>query len=129
MELIFQDGLIPVIIQHQRNGQVLMLGYMNSEAYESTVRSGYVTFFSRSRQKLWTKGETSGHRLKVQEIRVDCDADALLILADLAGSGCCHLGYESCFFRRVCSEGEEIVLQRQFDPDEVYGKAGQGSDT
>jgi len=94
VELKFRDGLIPVIIQHQRDGEVLMLGYMNSEAYERTVRSGYVTFFSRSRQKLWTKGETSGHRLRVKEVRVDCDADALLILAELAGSGCCHMGYE-----------------------------------
>ena len=125
MELKFRDGLIPVIIQHQRDGEVLMLGYMNSEAYERTVRSGYVTFFSRSRQKLWTKGETSGHRLRVKEVRVDCDADALLILAELAGSGCCHMGYESCFYRRVSDGGEEVILPRQFDPDEVYGKSGQ----
>ena len=125
MELRFKDGLIPVIIQHQRNGKVLMLGYMNSQAYEQTVRSGYVTFFSRSRQMLWTKGETSGHRLMVQEIRVDCDRDALLIQADLTGPGCCHLGYESCFFRKVTPEGEVILLKREFDPNEVYGEAKQ----
>lgn len=127
MELRFQDGLIPVIVQHQRNGKVLMLGYMNLEAYEHTLRSGYVTFFSRSREKLWTKGETSGHRLVVREIRLDCDGDALLIQADLTGPGCCHLGYESCFFRKVTPGGEEIILKREFDPDKVYGRAKQES--
>lgn len=102
-----------------------MLGYMNLEAYEQTLHSGYVTFFSRSRQKLWTKGETSGHRLIVREIRLDCDGDALLIQADLTGPGCCHLGYESCFFRKVTPKGEEIILKREFDPDEVYGETSQ----
>ena len=122
----FQDGLMPVIVQHKRNGRVLMLGYMNLEAYQETLRSGYVTFFSRSRQKLWTKGETSGHRLLVREIRLDCDRDALLIQADLTGPGCCHLGYESCFFRKVTPKGEEIILKREFDPDQVYHTARQG---
>ena len=121
----FQDGLIPVIVQHNGNGRVLMLGYMNLEAYQQTLRSGYVTFFSRSRQKLWTQGETSGHRLVVREIRVDCDGDALLIQADLMGPGCCHLGYESCFFRKVTPEGEEVILKREFDPDQVYVEASQ----
>ena len=121
----FQDGLIPVIVQHNGNGRVLMLGYMNLEAYQQTLRSGYVTFFSRSRQKLWTKGETSGHRLVVREIRLDCDRDALLIQADLMGPGCCHLGYESCFFRKVTPEGEEVILKREFDPDQVYVEASQ----
>ena len=87
MELSFKDGLVPAIVQHERSGKVLMLGYMNLEAYEQTLRSGYVTFFSRSRQRLWTKGETSGHRLAVREIRVDCDRDALLIQAELTGPG------------------------------------------
>jgi phosphoribosyl-AMP cyclohydrolase len=91
------------------------------EAYEKTLSSGYVTFFSRSRQKLWTKGETSGHFLVVREIRLDCDRDALLIQADLKGPGCCHEGYESCFFRRVTPKGEEIIRKREFDPDKVYG--------
>jgi len=121
----FQDGLMPVIVQRKRNGKVLMLGYMNLEAYQETLRSGYVTFFSRSRQKLWTKGETSGHRLLVREIRLDCDRDALLIQADLTGPGCCHLGYESCFFRKVTPKGEEIILNREFDPDQVYNAAKQ----
>ncbi len=129
MEFKYQDGLIPVIIQEKKSGKVLMLGYMNDAAYEQTLRSGYVTFFSRSRQKLWTKGESSGHRLRVQEVRVDCDRDALLIQADLTGPGCCHLGYKSCFFRQVTPEGEEVILQREFDPDKVYGEGEKESRT
>ncbi len=122
LELKYQpDGLIPAVVQDHRSGEVLMLGYMNAEAYQQTLRSGAVTFFSRSRQKLWTKGETSGHRLQVREVRVDCDNDALLIQAELTGPGCCHLGYRSCFFRKVTEEGEETILEREFDPSEVYG--------
>lgn len=120
MELRYQDGLIPAIVQDPRTGKVLMLGYMNAAAFEKTIQTGYVTFFSRSRQALWTKGETSGHRLSVREIRVDCDQDALLIEAELSGSGCCHQGYESCFYRRVTPQGEQVVEPRQFDPKQVY---------
>jgi phosphoribosyl-AMP cyclohydrolase len=123
MELRYQDGLIPAIVQDPRSGKVLMLGYMNVAAYEKTIETGYVTFFSRSRQALWTKGETSGHRLAVREIRVDCDRDALLVEAELSGSGCCHEGYESCFYRRLTPKGEEVVEQRQFDPEQVYKEA------
>jgi len=129
VDLKYQDGLIPVIIQDRRSGKVLMLGYLNDAAYQQTLSSGYVTFFSRTRQKLWTKGETSGHRLRVREIRVDCDLDALLIQADLTGPGCCHLGYKSCFFRKLTPTGEETFLQREFDPAEVYGDAEQESQT
>ncbi len=129
MELKYRDGLIPAVIQDRRNGKVLMLGYMNDAAFLKTLESGFVTFFSRSRQKLWTKGETSGHRLKVREIRVDCDQDALLVQADLTGPGCCHMGYRSCFFRKLTSEGEEIILEREFDPEKVYGTAEQESQT
>jgi phosphoribosyl-AMP cyclohydrolase len=125
MEFTFQDGLLPVVIQDRKSGKVLMLGYMNEASYQQTLSSGFVTFYSRSRQKLWTKGETSGHRLLVKEIRVDCDRDALLIQADLAGPGCCHLGYKSCFFRKLTPDGEEIILARQFDPSKVYGDAAQ----
>ena len=123
------DGLIPAVIQDRHSGKVLMLGYMNAEAYERTLASGYVTFFSRARQKLWTKGETSGHRLRVREIRVDCDHDALLIQADLTGPGCCHLGYRSCFFRKLTPAGEEIILSREFDPTKVYGDQNPESQT
>ena len=129
MELKYQNGLIPAVIQEKRTGKVLMLGYMNAEAYRQTLKTGYVTFYSRSRNKLWTKGETSGHRLQVREVRVDCDQDALLIQADLTGPGCCHLGYKSCFFRKLTQGGEEIFLEREFDPREVYGSADQESQT
>jgi phosphoribosyl-AMP cyclohydrolase len=129
MDLKFEDGLIPAIIQDKRSGKVLMLGYMNAEAYEQTLRTGLVTFFSRSRQKLWTKGETSGHRLSVREIRVDCDQDALLIQADLTGPGCCHMGYKSCFFRKLAQGGEEIIAKQEFDPAKVYGSGERGSQT
>jgi phosphoribosyl-AMP cyclohydrolase len=120
VELKYEGGLIPAIVQDRRSGKVLMLGYMNQEALEQTHRSGYVTLFSRSRQKLWVKGETSGHRLLVREVRLDCDGDALLVQAELTGPGCCHLGYKSCFFRKITAEGEEIIAQREFDPAEIY---------
>jgi phosphoribosyl-AMP cyclohydrolase len=115
-----EDGLIPAIIQDRHSGKVLMLGYMNEEAYLQTLTSGFVTFYSRSRHKLWTKGETSGHRLLTREIRVDCDQDALLVQADQVGPGCCHMGYRSCFFRKLTPKGEEIILEREFDPAKVY---------
>jgi phosphoribosyl-AMP cyclohydrolase len=127
MELKYHEGLIPAIIQDHHSGKILMLGYLNAEAYQRTLKLGYVTFFSRARQKLWTKGETSGHRLRVREIRVDCDHDALLIQADLTGPGCCHLGYKSCFFRKLTPQGEEIFLAREFDPAKVYGDSEQES--
>jgi len=130
LELKYQeDGLIPAIIQDRHSGKVLMLGYMNDDAYKKTLTSGFVTFYSRSRQKLWVKGETSGHRLMAREIRVDCDQDALLIQADLTGPGCCHMGYRSCFFRKVTAKAEEIILQREFDPARVYGEAKPESQT
>ena len=129
MELKSQDGLVPAIVQEKKTGKVLMLGYMNGAAYEQTMSSGYVTFFSRSRQRLWTKGESSGHRLRVREVRLDCDRDALLIQADLTGPGCCHLGYKSCFFRKLTPDGVEIILEREFDPVEVYGEVEKESQT
>ena len=125
MDLKFQDDLIPAIVQDKGTGDVLMLGYMNDQAYQQTLSTGFVTFYSRSRQKLWTKGETSGHKLRVHEVRVDCDQDALLVQAELAGPGFCHLGYRSCFFRKVTSQGEEIVAPQEFNPDKVYGSSKQ----
>jgi phosphoribosyl-AMP cyclohydrolase len=127
MNLKFQDDLIPAIVQDSKTGDVLMLGYMNDEAYQKTLSTGFVTFFSRSRQKLWTKGETSGHKLKVHEVRVDCDKDALLVRAELAGPGCCHMGYRSCFFRKVTTAGEEVIAKQEFNPDEVYSSSKQES--
>ncbi len=116
-------GLLPAIIQDAQSGEVLMLGFMNAEAYAATLSSGEVTFFSRSRNKLWRKGEQSGHVLRVREIRVDCDVDALLIRVEALGPGVCHEGYRSCFFRRLSAGGAaEIVDERTFDPDAVYGR-------
>jgi len=129
MELKYADGLIPAVIQDRHSGKVLMLGYMNEDALVRTLESGYVTFYSRSRKKLWTKGETSGHRLTVHEVRVDCDQDALLIQADLSGPGCCHMGYRSCFFRKLTADGEQIILKREFDPAKVYGEGKKESQT
>ncbi len=125
MDLDFKklDGLVPAVIQDWASGEVLMLGFMNAEAYAATQSSGEVTFFSRSRNKLWRKGEQSGHVLKVRDIRVDCDVDALLIRVDALGPGVCHEGYRSCFFRRLSPAGDaEVVAERTFDPNAVYGK-------
>jgi phosphoribosyl-AMP cyclohydrolase len=118
-------GLLPAIIQDAQSGEVLMLGFMNEEAYAATQSSGEVTFFSRSRNQLWRKGEQSGHVLRVREMRVDCDVDALLIRVETAGPGVCHEGYRSCFFRRIADGGApEVIDERTFDPNAVYGRAG-----
>jgi phosphoribosyl-AMP cyclohydrolase len=125
VELDFQkaDGLVPAIIQDQRTGDVLMLGFMNLEAFTETMRTSEVVFFSRSRNELWKKGETSGHVLKVLEVRVDCDADALLVRVEPVGPGVCHEGYRSCFFRELNSEGRATVIaERTFAPEKVYAK-------
>jgi phosphoribosyl-AMP cyclohydrolase len=119
-------GLVPAIIQDHRSGDVLMLGFMNSVSLAETQRSGEVVFFSRSRNKLWKKGESSGHVLKVREVRVDCDADALLVRVEAVGPGVCHEGYRSCFFRKLASDGAaEIVEERTFAPESVYGAQQQ----
>jgi phosphoribosyl-AMP cyclohydrolase / phosphoribosyl-ATP pyrophosphohydrolase len=99
------DGLIPAIVQHAQTGEVLMLGYMNAEALAQTQTTGQVTFWSRSRSKLWVKGETSGNILQLVEIRLDCDADSLLILAQPVGPTC-HTGQPSCFYRGL--DGEAV---------------------
>jgi phosphoribosyl-AMP cyclohydrolase len=118
------DGLLPAVIQDATSGDVLMLGFMNAEAYAATQASGEVTFFSRSRNKLWRKGEQSGHVLRVREILVDCDVDSLVIRVDALGPGVCHEGYKSCFFRQLSRGGEsKLVAQRMFDPKAVYGPA------
>jgi len=125
MDLDFKklDGLIPAVIQDAGTGEVLMLGFMNAEAYAATRASGEVTFFSRSRNKMWRKGEQSGHVLRVREIRVDCDVDTLLIRVDAQGPGVCHEGYRSCFFRKISADEQfQVDAQRTFDPNAVYGK-------
>jgi phosphoribosyl-AMP cyclohydrolase len=116
-------GLVAAIVQDARTGDVLMLGYMNEEALEETRRTGEVVFFSRSKNRRWKKGESSGHVLKVRELRVDCDADALLVRVEPVGPGVCHEGYASCFFRRMENDGSaKVVEERTFSPERVYGR-------
>jgi phosphoribosyl-AMP cyclohydrolase len=117
-----QGGLIAAVVQHARSGRVLMVGYMNREAFNKTLETGHVTFFSRSRQKLWTKGETSGHFLELVSIRTDCDADALLVEANPIGPGVCHNGYESCFYRTLRNGEWAITDQPAYDSSSVYSK-------
>jgi len=115
------DGLVPAVIQDAASGRVLMLGFMNEEAFRKTVETGFATFFSRSRNKLWLKGESSGHRLVVREISTDCDQDAVLLKVEALGPGVCHEGYESCFFRRLADGAWQISDRRTYDPAAVYG--------
>ena len=115
------DGLVAAIIQDSINNEVLMVGYMNEEAIRQTLSTGRVCFWSRSRQKLWIKGETSGHTQTVHSIAVDCDGDALLFKVEQKVAAC-HTGYRSCFFREVSPNGESttIVGDKVFDADAVY---------
>lgn len=116
------DGLLATVIQDDKTGRVLMVGFMNEEAWRKTVETGAVTFYSRSRNKLWMKGETSGHKLIVKEIFTDCDIDAVLIKVEALGPGVCHEGYESCFFRKLDGSEWKISDARAYDPGEVYKK-------
>jgi phosphoribosyl-AMP cyclohydrolase len=119
-----ENGLITAIAQDADTGDVLMVAYMNREALDLTVRTGNATYFSRSRRKLWKKGEESGHTQKVQQILVDCDQDCL-ILKVTVGAGQCHVGYQSCFYRAVRRDSEnklEFVAEKNYDPNETYKK-------
>ena len=116
------DGLLPAVIQDHQTGRVLMVGFMNEEAFRKTVETGFATFYSRSRNKLWLKGETSGHRLVVKEIATDCDQDAVLIKVEALGPGVCHEGYESCFVRKLDGAEWKITEERAYDPAQVYDK-------
>jgi len=121
-----RNELIPVIAQDDGTGDVLMLAYMNREAWQETQRTGKVCYFSRSRGKLWRKGEESGNVQEVRSIFIDCDADTLLIRVKQIGGAACHEGYRSCFFRRIDPESGAVSVEgeRVFDPEEVYGKDG-----
>lgn len=113
------DGLLPAIAQDAETGEVLMLAYMNAEAFEETVRTGRAVYWSRSRGRLWRKGEESGHVQQVKRIQVDCDADTILLQVTQRGAAC-HEGYRSCFFREITQGGVKIVGERLVDPKEVY---------
>ena len=115
-------GLIPAIAQDAATGQVLMLAWMNREAFEETVRTNRAVYFSRSRNKLWRKGEESGNIQEVQSIFVDCDADTVLLKVNQIGGAACHEGYPSCFFRELKGEALNVVGKRVFDPKAVYKK-------
>ncbi|MHB0912777.1 MAG: phosphoribosyl-AMP cyclohydrolase [Armatimonadota bacterium] len=121
MKLKFDDnGLIPAIVQDAENGEVLMVGWMNQEALDRTLAEGKVCFWSRSRQKFWVKGETSGHFQEVKGVYIDCDQDCLLIKATQVGAAC-HNGYRSCFYREITPDGAlKTVAEPIFDPKEVY---------
>ena len=115
------NGLITTVIQDHATGRVLMVGFMNEEAFRKTVETGFATFFSRSRNKLWLKGESSGHKLVVKNISTDCDLDALLIQVEALGPGVCHEGYQSCFFRTLEGGEWKESEARVYDPKAVYG--------
>ncbi len=115
-------GLVPAIAQDADTGQVLMLAWMNREAYEETLRTGRVCYFSRSRNRLWRKGEESGNVQELRALYIDCDADTILLKVHQRGGAACHEGYASCFFRRVADGRLEVVGERVFDPSRVYKK-------
>lgn len=116
------DGLIAAVVQDASTKRVLMVGFMNHEAVTKTIETGLVVFYSRSRNTLWLKGETSGHRLTVRGISADCDRDALLISVDALGPGVCHEGYESCFVRQLRNDEWIVAESQTFQPKDVYGK-------
>ena len=118
------NGLIPAIAQDAKTGEVLMFAYMNREALDLTIQTGYATYFSRARQKLWKKGEESGHIQKVEQILVDCDQDCLLLKVRVEG-GQCHVGYQSCFYRALkkgTSKELEFIAEKVYDPEKTYRK-------
>jgi phosphoribosyl-AMP cyclohydrolase len=116
------DGLIPVVAQEQTSGRVLMLAWMNREALATTIREGRAVYWSRSRRRLWRKGEESGHIQRVLEVRLDCDNDTLLLIVEQLGGIACHTGRESCFFQRLQDNRWVAVEPVLKSPEEIYGK-------
>ncbi len=114
------SGLVPVVAQDAHTGEVLMVAYMNEEAFRETVTTGRAVYYSRSRRRLWRKGEESGHVQQVQAIYLDCDADTVLLKVHQVGGAACHEGYKSCFFRRWTPQGLQVDQPRVFDPEQVY---------
>ena len=117
-------GLVPAIAQDAETGEVLMLAWMNRDAFEETVRTGRAVYFSRSRDRLWRKGEESGHVQEVAGIYIDCDADTVLLKVKQVGGAACHEGYKSCFFRKLDAGKLAVTGERVFDPNQVYGRGG-----
>ena len=115
-------GLIPAIVQDYKTGEVLMLAFMDQDAWESTLDTGKATYYSRTRQRLWIKGKTSGNMQLVKEIRIDCDDDTVLLKVEQVGGASCHLGYRSCFFKKVEDGTIRIMGKPVFNPEEVYKK-------
>lgn len=119
------NGLLPAIAQDAITGQVLMLAFMNRDAWEQTLATGLAVYYSRSRKRLWKKGEESGHIQHVREIYVDCDADTILLKVEQVGGAACHEGYASCFFRKWAGDDFAVVAERVFDPAQAYQKPVQ----
>jgi phosphoribosyl-AMP cyclohydrolase len=124
IELNFKKtgGLIPAIAQDFASGEILMLAYMNQEAFDATLSSGKATYYSRSRQTLWVKGETSGNVQQVKEIRIDCDNDTVLLKVEQVGGAACHTGHRSCFYKKIENGSIREIGEPIFDPEEVYNK-------
>jgi phosphoribosyl-AMP cyclohydrolase len=118
-------GLIPAIAQDYRTGEVLMMAYINEESWQETLKSGYATYYSRSRQQLWKKGESSGHLQVIHQILVDCDLDTVIFKIEQLGAGACHTGHRSCFYRAVTPDGLQEVEETVFDVNKVYGKSAE----
>jgi len=116
------QGLVPAIVQDWKTGEVLMVAYMNAESWAKTQETGKAYFWSRSRQKLWLKGETSGHVQIVKQIYLDCDSDTLLLKVEQIGGAACHTGYRTCFYRQIVNGRTVVKEERVFDPKEVYGE-------
>ena len=114
-------GMVPVVVQDVHSDEVLMLAYMNAEAYAETLATSRAVYFSRSRNRLWCKGEHSGHVQRVCGVYLDCDGDTILLRVEQCGAAC-HDGYRSCFYRQVTPEGPIIVAEKVFNPEEVYGE-------
>ena len=115
-------GLVPAIVQDYQTGEILMLAYMNPDAFNATLSTGKATYYSRSRQTLWVKGETSGNMQLIKEIRIDCDDDTVLLKVEQLGGAACHTGYRSCFYKKVEEGSIQIMEEPVFDPREVYDK-------
>ena len=116
------NGLLPAVVQDHETGEILMLAYINELAWEKTLETGMAHYWSRSRNKLWLKGETSGHQQVIKKILIDCDEDTVVFQVEQLGGAACHTGHRSCFFRQVAEDKLEVLDKPVFDPEEVYKK-------